>query len=62
MFDKTCLRLIRFHSAVATIGPCPLTADCAPLPFWFTQNIVFRKSRNDKTTANDGKRNDYVQT
>ena len=39
----------------------PLTAACAP-PFWFTKNTIFGTSRNDKTTDNDGKRNNYVRT
>ena len=29
-------------------------------PFWFTKNTAFETSRNDKTTDNDGKRNNYV--
>ena len=46
-------------SAVATGGHgglASLTTACAP-PFWFTQKTVFGTSRNDKTTYNDGKRN-----
>ena len=35
---------------------------CLCLPFRFTQNSVFRTSLNDKTTHNNGKRNNYVQT
>ena len=38
----------------------PLTTACAS-PFWLTHNIVFETSRNDKTTDNDGKRNNNVQ-
>ena len=43
-------------------GAVPLqTTACAP-PFWFIQNTVFGASRNGKTTSNDEKRNNYVQT
>ena len=35
---------------------------CLCSPFWFTQNSVFETLRNDKTTKNDGKRNNYIQT
>ena len=42
-------------------GVSPLATACAS-PFWLTQNIVFETSRNDKTTDNDGKRNNNVQT
>ena len=50
-------------SAVATMGQgaCPVTAACA-LPFRFTQNAVLRISRKHKTTDNDRKRNNNVQT
>ena len=39
----------------------PLTAACAP-KFRFTQTIVFGISRSNKTTDNDGKRNNNVLT
>ena len=39
-------------------GPYPPN-DLVP-PFWFTKNTAFETSRNDKTTDNDGKRNNYV--
>ena len=42
----------------AKAGRTPLSAACAP--FWFTKNTAFETSRNDKTTDNDGKRNNYV--
>ena len=40
----------------------PLTATCAPPPFWLTLNTTLETSRKDKTTDNDGKRNNYIQT
>ena len=51
------------RSAVTTggLGVRPLIDCFCPL-FWFTQNTVFGTSSNDKTTDNDGKRNNYVQT
>ena len=52
-------------SAVATSGGrgavLPLTTTCAQ-PFWFTPTVVLGTSRNDKTTGNNGTRNNYVQT
>ena len=41
---------------------CNGRARGAVCPFWLTQNTVFETSRNDKTTDNKGKRNNYVQT
>ena len=52
------------HNAVATgvqRDRAPLTAACAR-PFRFTQNAAFGISRNNKTTDNDGERNNNVQT
>ena len=48
-------------SAVATGELCPLTGYLFP-PFWFTENAVFLTLLNDKTTDNDEKTNNYVQT
>ena len=39
-------------------GRTPLTAAIAP--FWLTKNTAFVTSRNNKTTDNDGKRNNNV--
>ena len=47
------------HSAVAK-GLGPGGGVCLCPPFRFTQNTVFEKSPNDKTTDNDGKRNNKV--
>ena len=52
-------------SAVATMRPgAPSTTnDClCPPPFWFIQNAFLGSSRNDKTTGNNGKRNNNFQT
>ena len=48
-------------SATALKAVPPLTSACA-LPFWFTQNTALRILRNDNTTDNEGKINNYVQT
>ena len=49
-------------SAVATggLGGRAPPNDCLCPPFWFTQDTVFGTSRIDKTTCNDGKRNNFV--
>ena len=42
-------------------GCIPLAAACAVVPpFWLTRNTAFGASRNEKTSDNDGKRNNYV--
>ena len=50
-------------SADATSGGrgavLPLTTTCAH-PFWLTPTVVFGTTRNDKTTDNDGTRNNNV--
>ena len=43
-------------------GGRTLSNGCLCPSFRFTQNTVFGTSLNDKTTQNDGKRNNYVQT
>ena len=51
-------------SALATVGPgapSPLTTACAP-PHFGHSECFFGASRNDKTTGNDGKRNNNFQT
>ena len=43
-------------------GCAPLTAACASPHFGLVKVAVFITSLNDKTTDNDGKSNNYVQT
>ena len=47
-------------SAVATGGPCPPN-DCLCPPFSVWPKYFFGASRNDKSTNNNGKRNNNVQ-
>ena len=42
-------------------GRAPLMTACAPLPISVYSNYFFEASRNDKTTGNNGKRNNNVQ-